>query len=95
MKRGLWLVVIALLAVGCAVEPMAGGTWKLYGPPGPPGPPGPAGPPGPLGPPGPPGPPGIAGPTGPPGTAGAPGAAASWESFRDILFERTCVRIRR
>lgn len=89
MRRGLSLVVIALLAVGCAVTPQ-GGEWKFYGPPGPPGPAGPPGPPGPAGPPGPPGPPGLAGPagpSGPAGAAGAAGAAAQWRSFADILFD--------
>ena len=89
MKRGLWLVVIAVLAVGCTVQDQ-GGQWKFYGPPGPPGPagpPGPPGPPGPAGPPGPPGPMGAAGPPGPSGAAGPQGVAATWESFRDILFD--------
>jgi len=82
MRRGLWFVVIALLAVGCTAEPPT--AWKFYGPPGPPGPAGPPGPPGPAGPPDPPGPLGTARPGGP---AGPPGALASWESFKDILFD--------
>jgi peptidoglycan-associated lipoprotein len=87
MKRGLWLAVIALLAVGCTVQEQSSTGWKLYGPPGSPGP---AGPPGPPGPAGPPGPPGLAGPGGPGGPAGAAGAAAPapvFTSFRDILFD--------
>ena len=88
MRRGLSLVVIALLAVGCSVyQPEGSPGWKFYGPPGPPGPAGPPGPPGLAGPPGPPGPGGPPGPAGPPGPQGAAGAVAAWESFRDILFD--------
>lgn len=90
MRRGLWLVVVALLAVGCTVQEQSTVGWKLYGPPGPPGPAGPPGPPGPAGPPGPPGPPGpsgLAGPAGPAGPTGAAGAAAQFVTFRDILFD--------
>jgi peptidoglycan-associated lipoprotein len=98
MKRGLWLVVIALLAVGCTVQEQSSTGWKLYGPPGAPGPAGPPGPPGPAGPPGPPGPPGspgLAGSPGPSGPSGAAGAAAPvFTSFRDILFDYDKANVR-
>ena len=91
------LVIVGLVAAGCAVRPVGGQDgWRVYGPAGPPGPVGPPGPPGPGGPPGPagpPGPPGVAGAPGPQGPVGALGPAgpkgedARWLSFRDILFD--------
>ena len=93
MKRGLFLAVLVLFAVGCSQ--------KFYGPSGAPGvagvagPAGPAGPMGVAGPQGPAGQQGVAGVQGPAGPAGIQGpAGVPWTTFKDILFDSNSATIR-